>query len=213
MKAGKTECALLLTLVMVDAVFLAGCACAGSLRPVASPETLTTAPQLEGRWVATGSDNKEIVTVTRPTEKSYQARWTEDNKGVDLVFDLSLVQIEGNLFFDAAFNHAETKEGDETIYDLGVVPIHFLGRIWIEEKSIRLSLLKYEWVEQKVKDGQVKLAYVEHHATDEDLILFTAKAEEVQAFLRQCAEDPEAFTKSTDFERVTAEGDSTAVKP
>ncbi len=211
MKTGKTECALLLTLVMVDAVFLAGCACAGSLRPIASPETLTTVPQLEGTWHE--ADNKETLTVTHTAEKSYQLRWREEDKDIEVIFDLSLVQIDTKLFFDAAFNHVETKEGSETAYDLGVLPIHFIGRIWVDEKSLRLGLLEYEWLQKKTQDGQVNLPYLEHHSKDEELILFTAKAEDVQAFLRQYAEDREAFPEKTTFERVPPQEGPAAAKP
>ena len=210
MKPRKRESALLRMPVMIAAAFLAGCTCAGSLRPVASPETLTTVPQIEGTWLSKNADSADAVTVTRTAEKSYQLRWKEDNKDVDLIFDMSLVQMDKKLFFDAAFNHLETKQGRETAYDLGVLPIHFLGRIWVEEKAMRIGLLKYEWLQQKVQDGQVKLPYLEHHAKDEDLILFTAKAEDVRAFLRQYAEDQEAFPDNMKFEKMpTQEGPTT----
>ncbi len=209
---GKNSASFLLRMpLIVASVFLAGCACAGSLRPIASPETLTTVPQLEGTWHE--ADNKETVTVTHTAEKSYQLRWREEDKDIEVIFDLSLVQIDTKLFFDAAFNHVETKEGSETVYDMGVLPIHFIGRIWVDEKSIRLGLLEYEWLQKKTQEGQVNLPYLEHHSKDEDLILFTAKAEDVQAFLRQHAEDREAFPDKTAFERVPSQEGPAAAKP
>ncbi len=214
MKARKRVSVLVAMLVIIPAGFFAGCACAGSLRPIASPETLTAAPQVEGSWLSKDEgDTAQTVTVTSTGEKSYQLRWKEEDKDVEVVFDLSLVQIEGKLFFDAAFNRVQTKKGSETLYDLGVVPIHFVGRIWVEGKSMHARLLKYEWLQKKVQEGQVKLTYLEHHSKDEDLILFTAGAEDVRAFLRQYADDQEAFAENMNFERVTAPGDSTVVKP
>ena len=44
----KLESGLPLALALIPIFFLAGCACAASLRPLASPETLTAAPQVEG---------------------------------------------------------------------------------------------------------------------------------------------------------------------
>ena len=212
MKPRKSEFALLLTVAMALAVFFAGCACAASLRPLASPETLTAAPQVEGTWLSKGeADSTQTITVTRTAEKAYQLSWKE--KGADVIYDLSLVQIDKKLFFDAALNHVETKEGGETLYDLGVLPIHFIGRIWVDDESIRLGLLKYEWLEQKVQQGKVKLPYVEHHTKDEDLILFTGKAEEVQAFLGQYAEDREAFPDTMKFERAPVQEGPAAAKP
>lgn len=214
MKAMKLESAVLLILVIAPAGLFTGCACAGSLRPIASPETLTTAPQLEGTWLSKNEgDSTETVTVTRTAGQPYQLRWKGEDKDVDVIFDLSLVQIDKKLFFDAAFQQAETKQGRETVYDMGVLPIHFIGRVWIDEKSLRLGLLKYEWLQQKVQEGHVGLPYLEHHAKDEDLILFTAKAEDVRAFLRQYAEDPEAFPDTMKFEKVPAQETPASVKP
>ena len=207
----KLESGLPLALALIPIFFLAGCACAASLRPLASPETLTAMPQVEGTWLSKGeTDSAQTVTVTRIAEKSYQLSWKE--KGVEVIYDLSLVQIDKKLFFDAALNHVETKEGGETLYDLGVLPIHFIGRIWVDEKSVRLGLLKYEWLEQKVQQGKVNLPYVEHHTKDEDLILFTGKVEDVQAFLGQYAEDREAFPDTMSFERKPAQDGSAAAQ-
>ncbi len=202
---GKNSASFLLRMpLIVASVFLAGCACAGSLRPIHSPETRTEVPQIEGTWLSKGESDTPI-TVSRTGEKAYQLRWKEKDKEAELVFDLSFLEIDNQLFFDAAFKHVETKSERETAYDLGVVPIHFLGRIWVEEKSMRIRLLEYNWLQQKVKDGQVNLAYVEHHETDEDLILFTANPEDMQAFLRQHADDEGAFSQIATFERVEPE--------
>ncbi len=204
MKPRNREAILLLLAVVLPVTFLAGCACAGSLCPIGSPETLTTAPQIEGTWQSK-DENGPPVTVSRTGEKSYQLRWKEKDKEVEMVFDLSLLEIDNKLFFDAAFKHVETKPDRESAYDLGVVPIHFIGRVWVEGSSMRVSLLEYKWLQQKVKDRQVNLAYVEHHETDEDLILFTAKAEDIRAFLREHAKDEGAFSEVTTFERVELE--------
>ena len=204
MKLRSREAILLLLVVILPVAFLAGCACAGSLRPIGSPERLTTAPQIEGTWRSKG-ENDPPITVSRTGEKSYQLRWKEKDKKVEMVFDLSLLEIDNRLFFDAAFRHVETESERESAYDLGVAPIHFIGRVWVEGNAMRVRLLEYKWLEQKVKDGQVNLAYVENHETDEDLILFTAKAEDVQAFLQQHAEDEGAFSQVTTFESVPPE--------
>lgn len=215
MKSKTAEYAPFLMVVATAGAFLAGCTCAGSLRPVATPEALAAVPKIEGTWLSKNEgDSGQALTVTVSGDKGYELRWKEKDKGAEIVFDLSLVEIEGKLFFDAAFRHVETTQGKETAYDLGVVPIHFLGRVWVEEKTVRAGLLSYTWMQQKVQDGQVKLPYLEHHSNDEDLILFNAKAEDLKAFLHQYADDPDAFAEKMNFERApTQEQAPAAVKP
>jgi hypothetical protein len=195
------------TILLLSAVlWLGGCTCTGSLRPLESDEPLTFTSDLSGKWVNDESDSKEqeYVTVESAGDNVYRVGYSKDGDTLKDVYELSLVQVGGYTFFDAAFKETGDKQSSKTAYDLGVLPIHFIGRIWADRDQLRLGLLDYNWMEKMSSNNSLTLPFVEHRDGDDHIILLTAKSDQLKEFFRQYADDPEAFSTVSTFHRVPA---------
>lgn len=193
------------TFVMLVAVaWLGGCTCAGSLKPLKSDETLAFTADLNGTWVSEdkNSKEKEYFLIESAGGGAYCVTKLAEDKKLKDIYDLSLVQAGGYTFFDAAFKETRDGQTSESAYDLGVLPIHLIGRIWVEGDTLRIGPLDYEWIRKMTSGGALKLPFVEHHQGDDHLILLTAESDKLAEFVRQYAEDPDAFSPVTTFRRV-----------
>jgi hypothetical protein len=206
-----------LTLLPLSAVlWVGGCTCAGSLRPLESDEPLTFTPDLSGTWMSNDSDSKdaEYFTLESTGYHSYRVSYTKDGETLKDVYELSLVQVGSYTFFDAAFKETGNTQSNKTAYDLGVLPIHFIGRIWADGDQLRLGLLNYDWMEKMSSGNSLKVPFVAHREGDDRLILLTAESDKLKEFVRQYAEDPEAFSTVLTFRRVPSPlEDSSGTKP
>jgi hypothetical protein len=194
-----------LTLLLFPAVlWVGGCTCAGSLRPLESDEALTFTPDLSGTWMSNDGDSKEpeYITLESTGDHSYRVSYTKDGETLEDVYELSLVQVGSYTFFDAAFKETGNTQSKRTPYDLGVLPIHLIGRISADGGQLRLGLLSYDWMEKMSAGNSLKVPFVEHHEGDDRLILLTAESDKLKEFVRQYTEDPEAFSTVSTFRRV-----------
>ena len=191
-------------LMLVAAAWLGGCTCAGSLRPLESDETLAFTADLNGTWVSEDKDSKdkEYFLIESAGGGAYCVTKLAEDKKLKDVYDLSLVQAGGYTFFDVAFRETRDGQTSESAYDIGVLPIHLIGRIWVEGDTLRLGPLDYEWIKKMTSSGALKLPFVEHHQEDDHLILLTAESDKLVEFVRQYAEDPDAFSPVSSFHRV-----------
>ena len=85
---------------------------------------------------------------------------------------------------------------------MAVLPIHFIGRVWVEGDTLRLGLLNYDWLRQMTSSGKTKLPFIESHEDNDSLLLLTAESNKLAEFVRQYAEDPDAFSTVLTFHRV-----------
>jgi hypothetical protein len=202
--------------ILTTAVWLGGCTCAGSLRPLESDEPLAFTSDLSGKWVSNETDGKEqeYVTVESAGNNVYRVNYSKDGDTLKDVYELSLVQVGGYTFFDAAFKETGDKQSTKTAYDLGVLPIHFIGRVWADKDQLRLGLLDYNWMEKMSSNNSLTLPFLEHNEGDDHIILLTAESDKLKEFVRQYAEDPEAFSSVSTFHRApTSTEDSSSTRP
>lgn len=197
-------------------LWLGGCTCTGSLRPLESDDPLTFTSDLSGKWVSDESDSKEqeYFTLESAGDNAYRVSCSKDGDTLKNIYELSLVQVGGYTFFDAAFKETGDKQSSKTAYDLGVLPIHFIGRVWADGDQLRLGLLDYNWMEKMSSNNSLTLPFIEHSEGDDHIILLTAESDKLKEFVRQYAEDPEAFSTVSTFHRVPASPeDSGSTKP
>ena len=65
-----------------------------------------------------------------------------------------------------------------------------------------MGLLNYEWLEKMISIERVKLPFTVHQGNDESLLLLTADSDKLAEFVREYAEDPDAFSTIVTFHRV-----------
>ena len=185
-------------------VWLGGCSCAGSLRPLESGEPLLESANLRGKWVSTddSSNQPEYFLVDSTSADVYVVSSLKQNEKLRDVYEVSLVQVGSYTFLDAAFDATESGQEHRSVHEMGALPIHFIGRVWVEGDTLRLGLLNYDWLKQMISTGKVALPSIEHHEDSDSLLLLTAESDKLAEFVRQYAEDPDAFSTVLTFHRV-----------
>jgi len=185
-------------------VWLGGCSCAGSLRPLESGEPLLESANLRGKWVTVddSSNQREYFLVDSVSADVYVVSSLKPNERLRDVYKVSLVQVGSYTFLDAGFDETETGQEHRSAHDMGALPIHFIGRVWVEGDTLRLGLLNYDWLKQMTSSGKVTLPSIEHHEDNDSLLLLTAESDKLAEFVRQYAEDPDAFSTVLTFHRV-----------
>jgi len=191
-------------LLLSVAVWLGGCSCAGSLRPLESGEPLLESANLRGKWVSTddSSNQPEYFLVDSTSADVYVVSSLKQNEKLRDVYEVSLVQVGSYTFLDAAFDATESGQEHRSVHEMGALPIHFIGRVWVEGDTLRLGLLNYDWLKQMISTGKVALPSIEHHEDSDSLLLLTAESDKLAEFVRQYAEDPDAFSTVLTFHRV-----------
>ena len=191
-------------LLLSVAVWLGGCSCAGSLRPLESGEPLLESANLRGKWVSTddSSNQPEYFLIDSTSADVYVVSSLKQNEKLRDVYEVSLVQVGSYTFLDAAFDATESGQEHRSVHEMGALPIHFIGRVWVEGDTLRLGLLNYDWLKQMISTGKVALPSIEHHEDSDSLLLLTAESDKLAEFVRQYAEDPDAFSTVLTFRRV-----------
>ncbi len=185
-------------------VWLGGCTCAGSLQSLESGEPLLESANLRGKWVTTDADSKEqeYFLVDNASADTYLVSSLKSDGKVREVYEVSLVQVGSYTFLDAAFDGIENGQEHSSVHDMTVLPIHFIGRVWVEGDTLCLGLLNYDWLRQMTSSGKAKLSFIERHEDNYSLLLLTAESDKLAEFVRQYAEDPDAFSTVLTFHRV-----------
>src|SRR6266478_2857369 len=153
-------------LVLVPVIaWLGGCSCAGSLRPLESGAPPLESANLRGKWVSTddSSNQQEYFLVDSASADVYVVSSLKPNEKLTDVYEVSLVQVGSYTFLDAAFDETESGQEHRSVHDMGALPIHFIGRVWVEGDTLRLGLLNYDWLKQMISTGKVTLPSIEHH--------------------------------------------------
>jgi hypothetical protein len=191
-------------LLLFATVWLGGCSCAGSLRPLESSEPLLESASLTGKWVSVddNSNQPEYFLVDNASADVYVVSSLKPNERLRDIYQVSLVQVGSYTFLDAAFDETENGQEHRSVQDMGALPIHFIGRVWVEGDTMRLGLLNYDWLKQMISSGKVTLPSIEHHEDNDSLLLLTAESDKLAEFVRQYAEDPDAFSTILTFRRV-----------
>lgn len=191
-------------LLLPAAAWVGGCSGVGSLQPLESGEPLLESANLRGKWVSTddSSNQQEYFMVDSASDDAYVVSSLKSNEKLRNVYEVSLVQVGSYTFLDAAFDETESGQEHRSVHDMGALPIHFIGRVWVEGDTLRLGLLNYDWLKQMISSGKVTLPSIEHHEDNDSLLLLTAESDKLAEFVRQCAEDPDAFSTVLTFHRV-----------
>ena len=191
-------------LIIAASVWLGGCGSVGSIQRLERGEPLMESASLRGKWVTTdgNSQEQEYFQVDSATSDVYLVSSLKPNGKLQVLYEVSLVQVGKYTFLDAAFS--ETDSGDEhrDAYDMKVLPVHFIGRVWIKGDTLQLGLLNYEWLEKMISSKKVKLPFTVHQENNERLLLLTADSDKLAEFVHEYAEDPDAFSMMVTFHRV-----------
>jgi len=167
------------TAAVMLCLVLSTCGPVPSLHPLYTQSDLVFEPALLGTWTSNNGQERNTLTFERQGDRGYKTVFTEKSTSTGLA--IHLVRLGAYSFFDVY--PARRMDGGLA------VSTHFFCKVLIERDSLRLAYLDETWLQNKLKDGSVKLA---HEFVDSDLVL-TASTKDLQQFVMRHAEDEEAF--------------------
>lgn len=140
-----------------------------------------------------------------PDEKN--ERWTFMKSGDEISYNLKLgavgatggilakvrlVKLGPGLFADFEGDTGnEALESKDAVLPFPIMQTHMMGRIWLEKDSLKIGLLKDDWVKERIKAGAFPLT---HLGENGDLVL-TGNTEDLRKFMQEHADDKEALSE------------------
>jgi len=182
---------------------LAGCSSpAASLHPLIPSEQAIAVPGLSGAWAeeeaAANEGGGTVWTFEEQKNREYTLTVQDPDQESSYVFAVRLARLGDYLFVDAILKET-TIQGKNADTDGLWIPVHYFGRIEVDQDQLHVRLLGSDWLDAALKDGRTDLR---HEMTDEDTISFlTAPTADLQEFAIRYAWDEEVFSYQCDFWR------------
>ena len=188
------------TILTIGLLFLTGCV--PSLHPLFTESDVVFDHELLGAW--SQGDSKDSWTFEKSGAKGYRLTTTDrpfatsDKRGGKRSgkFEAHLCQLGKFLFLDLYPQDSQAAETD--FYKAHLIAAHSFLKVSIDGDDLHLAPLSHDWAENRVARKQFEIA---HEVLDGGAIVLTASTSELQAFVLQHAEDPEAFADAEAFHR------------
>jgi hypothetical protein len=184
--------------IVALAAFLSGCA-TYSLHPFYKPDANTLEPGLVGTWTM----DEDKITIQANKEGAYEAELMGSDSNSYYRYRVRLLRVGNNLFADSILD-VESLNGKNADLPFGVAALHFLYKVSLNGDTLQMSLLNHDWL---VKQFEAKKISIAHEYMDENAdpkksdILFTASSANLQKFIQQIADTPEAFEEPDTMHR------------
>jgi hypothetical protein len=183
---------------IVLTAFLGGCA-TYSVHPFYKPDEDTLEPGLVGMWAV--EDTK--ITIQANKGGTYEAVFANSSSHGDCPYEVRLIRVGKNLFADAIFDDASPK-GKDIDLPYGAAALHILLRLSLNRDVLSMARLNHDWL---VNQLQAKKLTVAHEYMDENEdrshsnILLTASSADLQKFIQQISDSPDAFEEPVIMQR------------
>jgi hypothetical protein len=175
------------------AAFLSGCATTYSLHPFYKADENTLEPGLVGTWMMV---DKTKITIEANKWKTYEAEIADMDSHTDCRYTVRLIRVGNDLFADAILDELDGKNID---LPYGVEALHFLMKLTLNGDTLGMALLNHDWLVKQVDAKKIAVAheYMDENGNPRDSsILLTASSADLQKFIQQIADAPEAFGES-----------------
>lgn len=178
--------------------------CVRSLYPLFTEADLIFEPALIGEWLE--DEGKDTWTFVKEGEKEYtlyhfqaefEGRGGTKVSGDTVKFLAQLGKLNGNYFLDIFPNKPDTKVKNG-FYNYHLLAVHTFSRLWLNEDTLKLSMLANDWLEKMIDNNAFKIP----HARPNDQLILTASTEELQALVIKYADNIKAFPKPGILHRV-----------
>jgi hypothetical protein len=127
-------------------------------------------------------------------------------------YDVCLVALDTNTFFDARFAESEEKGKHlsfSDIQDSGIAPAHLLGQAWVQEDFVRFGPLESDWVEKNWPTDFLAISKV---GTYSRVDILTSQTKDLRDLLSQNAGSSDAFGFALYLCRPGADCDARAIQ-
>ncbi|HKV42927.1 MAG TPA: hypothetical protein VJX67_27270 [Blastocatellia bacterium] len=94
----------------------------------------------------------------------------------------------------------ESAKPDATLANSSLRRAHYFFRVWSDGSTMRLAALDEDWLAKASEQGQISISHAIVDSGDKDFVL-TATTSELQKFMAERANTPEAFPDTTELTR------------
>jgi hypothetical protein len=144
----------------------------------------------EEKWVKKPSNPFDKGSKQMPNTHTYTlAIYEKDQPELQNLFDLHLVELEGQLYLDF---FPDEWDGNNTIMDFHLIGVHTFAKTQINADSISIQWFDSEWFEEKLEQNQIRIKHEKNSAN----ILLTAQPKDLQKFVIKYGKDPKAFEEA-----------------
>lgn len=115
----------------------------------------------------------------------------EDEKESE--FSIHVIKLADHYFLDF---YMEEYVDDEN-FDLAsfhIIPVHTFAKLTIEKDSLFINWFDQDWLEGLIEENKIRI----HHENNGDIILLTAKPDELQKFVTKYVNSEKAFEDGLD---------------
>lgn len=112
----------------------------------------------------------------------------ENGKEYTSVFLVHLVKLGGHYFLDFYLKDYPD-DGEIRLSTFHVIPVHTIAKLTIEEDVLRINWFNPDWLAKLIRENKIRI----HHEESDDLVLLTAKPQELQKFVTKYVNSEEAF--------------------
>lgn len=167
--------------------------CVPTLNPLIPNDQAITDPRIVGAWVEdTGKPTPNESYELRPAGKHYLLIHTEGN--TTNRFRAVLGKLDDRHYLDCTPD-PDFQSGTELLKTTSI-SAHMFFQVRFESGKPRLNVLNSSWLERMLKQGKVNLPHASIGEGTRKSILLLAPTAQLQAFIRQYANDAEAFSLS-----------------
>jgi len=103
-------------------------------------------------------------------------------------FSIHIIKLAGQYFLD--FYMEEYVENDNLdLASFHIIPVHTFAKLTVSNDSLHINWFNQDWLEELIKENKIRI----HHENNGDIILLTAKPDELQKFVTKYVNSEEAF--------------------
>lgn len=116
-------------------------------------------------------------------------RSVEKGEEVNSVFLVNIIKLGGNYFLDFYLKEYPDDGGEVRLSTFHVIPVHTIAKLTLQNGVLKINWFNPDWLAKLIRENKIRI----HHEEDEDLILLTAKPQELQKFVTKYVNSEEAF--------------------
>ncbi|MCB1217724.1 hypothetical protein KDL44_10030 [bacterium] len=167
---------LIVILFAIAALFATG-SCVPSVHGIATESNIIYRPELVGSWVS--DDNSAAWVFSSVDELHYMLELVTQD-GTDGLFNVALVELEGELFLDMFPSDQDFNWPLKSYYGLHFMPMHTFMHAELSEDGLALRMMDPSWLDAKLSQ-EPGFTPVIH----ENMTALTGSTAELQALLPQ----------------------------
>jgi hypothetical protein len=174
---------------------LAGCI-VQSFNPFYTNDLVIDFPAINGEWELTQIGNKKVSEdEKKPWVFSSGTLEIMDENNLKSRLITACFKIENTVFLDTTAADIDKQGNIGLFWAMNVLPVHALLKVRINEDTLTLIPLNYEWFEDNA--GKFNIPFV--HNKKDAIIMYTATSEQWVSFLKENLDTEGAFNEKDFF--------------